>query len=210
MSPAGGADDGAPARGRGRGGRREGAGRNPKGPIAGVAHHPRPKHAGELPAFVTWRVAADVAGAWGPEASEALAAAVASSRKRSFRVCHYAVRADRLLFLVEAGSADSLSRGLQGLGIRIARTVNSALARGGSFYVDRYLSRDLATGQEVRDALVALLVDPSGAGAADAKRSSAGWFDGWKKARPRPKGRSPVARAQTKLLSKGWRERGLL
>jgi hypothetical protein len=87
--------------------------------------------------------------------------------------------------LVEADTALRLVRGIQGLAIRVARTVNRALARTGRLWGDRYHAHTLTTPREVRNALVYVLnnfrkhirvargIDPY---------SSAAWFTGWARA----------------------------
>ncbi|HEX7125604.1 MAG TPA: transposase [Thermodesulfobacteriota bacterium] len=104
-----------------------------------------------------------------------------AQRERAFRICHFSVQSNHIHLLVEATDRQALSRGVQGLVIRMARAVNRALQQRGKVWGDRYHRRDLATPREVRNALVYVLnnfrkhgapprvVDPC---------SSARWF-GW-------------------------------
>jgi len=55
--------------------------------------------------------------------------------------------------LVEAEGAESLSRGMQGLTIRIARAINRAVGRRGKGFADRYHAHILSTRREVANAL---------------------------------------------------------
>ena len=64
---------------------------------------------------------------------------------------------NHLHLLVEASSASALSRGIQGLSIRIARGVNRAAGRRGKLSADRFHARALNTPREVRIALVYVL-----------------------------------------------------
>jgi hypothetical protein len=56
--------------------------------------------------------------------------------------------------LAEAQSREALSRGVQGLAIRLARAINRVLHRAGEVWADRYHARALRTPREVRNALV--------------------------------------------------------
>ena len=89
--------------------------------------------------------------------------------------------------IVEASDRVALSRGVQGLCIRLARAVNRACGRRGSVFADRYHARALKTPRAVRFALRYVLLNAhkhgSGAPAGFVDGcSSAPWFDGF--ARP--------------------------
>lgn len=131
----------------------------------------------------------------------------------SFRVWHFSVQADHLHVLVEADGSDALTRGLQGLAIRVAKAVNRKLGRHGRFWDQRHHVRTLRTPREVRNALVYVLNNwrkhMPGARGVDA-RSSARWFDGWRTAVARPAGWPPVVSPTTWLARVGWRRHGLL
>jgi hypothetical protein len=83
---------------------------------------------------------------------------------------------------VEADATVTLSRGVQGLSVRLARAFNRAVGRRGSLWNDRYHARELRTPREVRNALVYVLQNHvkhvRGAWSMDDK-SSAAWFGGW-------------------------------
>ena len=143
----------------------------------------------------------------------------AMRERRGFRVVHYSTMSNHLHLLVEATDGEALSRGMQGLTIRIARGLNRLWRRSGKVFGDRFHSRPLRTPREVRNALAYVLCNARRHGV----RAVAGWldpyssaagFDGWKRSVARPadssKGETAVARARTWLLSKGWRRRGLL
>jgi hypothetical protein len=59
--------------------------------------------------------------------------------------------------LVEAASERSLSRGMNGLGVRVAKGLNRVLGRHGKVLDDRYHGHILRTPTEVRRARVYLL-----------------------------------------------------
>jgi putative transposase len=113
--------------------------------------------------------------------------------------------------LVEAENTVALSRGMQGLGIRLAKAVNRVLARHGAVWGDRYHARDLRTPSEVRNGLAYVLLNARKHGivlrGAD-PCSTAAWFGGWRETIDRPPDPCPVVRARTWLLCVGWRRSG--
>src|SRR5690606_12021460 len=117
---------------------------------------------------------------------------------------------------VEAGDEVALARGLQGLGVRIARRLNAHLERRGRLVRERYHARILRTPREVRNALVYVLNNrrkharqrglPAPAPTWFDPCSSAGSFTGWQ--RPPPPTERFVARARTWLMTTGWKRHG--
>jgi hypothetical protein len=59
--------------------------------------------------------------------------------------------------VVEADSNEALSRGMQGLAIRIARALNAMMNRNGSVFADHYHSRLLRTPTELVRAIAYVL-----------------------------------------------------
>jgi REP element-mobilizing transposase RayT len=94
---------------------------------------------------------------------DAIAAANTEAKLRdSFRVLQFSVQTNHLHLFVEADDGDTLSRGIQGLAIRLARRINGALRsakgrRRGSVWNGRYHARELKTPREVRNGLVYVL-----------------------------------------------------
>ncbi|HUJ28482.1 MAG TPA: transposase, partial [Myxococcales bacterium] len=54
------------------------------------------------------------------------------------RIVHFAILGNHLHLIVEAGSAEDLSRAMQGLGIRLAKRLNALQRRHGGVFADRY------------------------------------------------------------------------
>jgi len=198
---------------RPRGGRREGAGRKPNGKVAGVSHAARPFHEGAHPVLVTQRFVRDLPSMREPALGAAVAESVRAARSRTFQVIHFSIQGDHLHLVVEAGSKRSLSRGVQGLTIRLARRLNRILGRSGKVFTDRYHARALATPREVRNAIRYVLSNwlkhVDGARGVD-PYSSGRWFDGWTTSQPVPDTPCPTARSRTWLGARGWRRRGLI
>jgi REP element-mobilizing transposase RayT len=201
------------------GGKRKNAGRKPNGEKAGVAHRSRAPLASRFPVHVTLRVDGAVGSLRRSRPYAALCRAIAGGNERGVaRVVHYSVMGNHLHLLVEAKDAESLSRGVQGLSIRMARALNRALGRRGKVFADRFHARILKTPREVRNALAYVLENARKHGfLRSAKRivvdpfSSGAAFDGWRKPTEAVQGpAAPVARARTWLLAAGWRRHGLL
>lgn len=140
----------------------------------------------------------------------ALRGALAASSKPAFRVVHFSVQTNHVHLLIEAEDGGALGRGVQGLAIRLAKTINRVLRRHGRIWSDRFHARPLRTPRDVRNGLVYVLMNGrkhgvSGQGLDPC--SSAAWFEPW-----RQPGASlgPVAKARSWLLSVGWRRAGSL
>ena len=179
--------------------------------------------ASRLPLHVTVSVARGLPGLRRAREYAALRAAFAAGCDRfGFRLVHYAVLDDHLHMLVEAEDRASLSRGLKGLLVRVAKALNKLWARKGKVFADRYHDRILKTPRDVRNCLVYVLGNghkhhrqgrgPRPAAALDVFTSGP-WFDGWKESftvRGLEVVVRPVVSGRTWLLTQGWRRHGLL
>jgi putative transposase len=117
---------------------------------AGVRHRARPALASRFPVHVTVRVREDVRNLRTRVCFRALAGAFRAGRERfGFRMVGYSVQGNHIHFLVEGGDAQALSRGMQGLTIRMAKALNRTLGRSGKVFADRYHSHILRTPTEV-------------------------------------------------------------
>ena len=135
------------------GGKREGAGRKHTRARRGVVHRRRPVLKRRFPVHVTWRMRKDVAFLRRPRCFRALARAFWRGANRfGFRLVHYSVQGNHLHLLVEARDERSLSRGMNGLGVRVARGLNRVLGRRGKVLEERYHGHILRTPTEVRRA----------------------------------------------------------
>ena len=137
----------------------------------------------------------------------------AGSERNGFRLTQYSVQSNHIHLIVEAPNRLALSRGLQGLLIRVARALNRAWRREGSVFSDRYHDRILRTPTEVRNALAYVLNNAKRHGIYEAgvdPFSSGLWFDGWREALPSASTPGILAKAQSWLLTRGWRRWGLI
>ncbi len=136
------------------GGKRKGAGRKPKGEKAGVSHAKRPALAARFPVHVTLKLVQGLPSLRQKSAFLVVKQAFARASERfGFRLVHHSVQSNHVHLLVEAQDERALSRGMQGLGVRIARSLNTFWQRAGRVLVDRYHARILRTPREVRNAL---------------------------------------------------------
>jgi REP element-mobilizing transposase RayT len=137
-----------------------------------------------------------------------------------FRIIHFSVMPDKLHLIVEADSRRALSRGMQGLKIRIARQVNPILKRKGTMFLERYRALIVKSPLDAKQALESVLkafrfeyprrrhpkgwIDPF---------SSAPFFGGWagKTVTDRDKLGENVTTAATRPILRGlWKRFGLL
>ena len=195
------------------GGKRPRAGRKPSGRKVGVPHRARPVHDARHPVHVTLRTCHGLPSLRMDPIFPAVRRGLAQASRGGLRVLQFSVQHDHVHLLVEALDVRVLSRGLQGLAIRIAKGVNRILGRRGRVWSDRFHARALRTPREVRNALVYVLHNwkkhVPGARGLD-WRSSAIWFQGWRVPIQSMKGRSPVVAPRTWLAAIAWRRLGLL
>jgi hypothetical protein len=138
--------------------------------------------------------------------------------KGVFRICQFSVQGNHVHLVCEARDEVALARGIQGWKIRVARRLNAYWHRGGRLFDDRYHAVILTTPRRTRNALVHVLHNARRHREAVATvdiYSSAWYFDGWhtddwRRGFDPPDNRDgpAVARAETWLLSTGWRTRG--
>jgi putative transposase len=199
------------------GGQRDGAGRKAS-PRGNAPHRRRERHRRAHPVHVTLRARRGLPPfreqVVAREIRLRIAQANGSSRLRDvFRIVHFSAQNDHLHFIVEALDASALSRGVQGLAIRLARRVNALLATRGRIWADRFHSRELTTPRSVRNAIVYVLMNAKkhmrAAEPVDTC-SSAPWFDGFAHGPSPPEADSPVRPAATWLGSTGWKRHGLV
>jgi REP element-mobilizing transposase RayT len=188
---------------------------------------------------VTLRVLADVPQMRRGRLFRTIRACIANCHKAFFQVVEYCVMGNHLHLIVEASHRVALSRGMQGLKVRIARRLNGVTGRRGTVFAERYHARILYTPMEVRNALAYVLGNARRHARQHGRRlarnwldpcSSAPYFDGWRGRKavqwggrddpwarderqedhpPRATG-PPTVPARTWVLSEGWRVHGLL
>ena len=214
------------------GGRRKGAGRKPKGERALNPRSRRPDFQADQPVHVTLRIAEGLPSLRRPLAFEAVESALAGANAKGLvRVVHFSVQSNHVHLIVEAKGQHWLTRGMQGLCIRMARALNRCWERTGKVFGDRYHARALKSARQVRNAIRYVLNNflHHGGWHTDLDRhqtdrySSGHLFDGWrgrerchvwrkdrKEEEQRAGGRLSSLVPNTWLLRTGWRRWGAI
>ena len=157
-----------------------------------VSHAARPRFARRAPVHVTLRVRNTVWNLRSGRSFRRIRSAFEKARGRfGMRLIHFSVQGNHLHLIVEAVDQYALTRGMQGLMVRIARAINRASRRRGKVFADHYFARELQTPAEVRRA-VRYVLD-----------------NNMLHARATPQtdpcaSRAPVATPRTWLLTIGW------
>ena len=136
---------------RGRGGFRPGSGRKRGGRIS---HHGRDRLRRRAPVHVIWRTRPDIRSLRGKRLFRQIRESFRRCcEKRGFRLVHFSVLGTHVHMIVEADDARALARGMQGLGVSMAKRINFTNRRRGAAFQDRYFGRQLRTPREVRHAV---------------------------------------------------------
>jgi len=207
-------------------GRKHPGGR-PKGKDSGVPHLKREEVSSKVPMLITSGVVAGLPELRTGACYEVIWRALEKACERpgrgegEFRVSEYSVQGNHVHLFVEASDNESLSRGVQGLKVRIARGLNKLWGRTGKVWSDRFHVRMLRKPKQVRNVLRYILENARKHGRRWIRKgeknrpdpfSSGMWFDGW--ANYVHDGflalRAPVAKARSWLACAGWRLHGLL
>ena len=119
-----------------------------------MPHQTRPAHPRRFPVHVTWRIRPDVGNLRTDKRFLRIQRAFRYGGDRfGLRLVEFSVQSNHVHLIVEANDKRALSRGLQGLAIRVAKGVNRASNRRGRVLADRYHARPLRTPSEVRRAV---------------------------------------------------------
>jgi len=185
-----------------RGGKRKGAGRKRAvGRRARGSHKARPHFDRPAAVLVTLRVADYVWNLRSARSFRLFEQCLADALGRfGLRIIQFAVMGNHVHLIVEADSSESLSRGIQGLSIRIAKALNRLMDRSGTVFSDHFHSRILKTPTELVTAIAYVLDNHAhhfGGTATRDRFSSA--------ALPSDRCERILAQPRTWLLRAGWR-----
>jgi len=105
-----------------------------------VPHETRPDVAG--PIHVVWRIKRGLPDLRTPRGLRRLEGAFRKGKERDgFALLHYSIQHDHLHLMVEVKNRRKLSKGLQALGIRLAKSLNSMWRRKkGHVFAERYFA----------------------------------------------------------------------
>ena len=150
---------------------------------------------------VTLRTGGGVPGMRRQRTVAAIEEAFRQARIRlGMRIVHYSIQGNHLHLIVEAEDKASLSRAMQGLAIRVAKTLNRVFRRAGQVWADRYHAHVLRSRREAANALRYVLGN-------FARHFGGAFIDAFSSVRYLgPAGQdAPVAQPRTWLLRVGWR-----
>jgi hypothetical protein len=133
----------------------------------------------------------------------------AAADRHGLRILHYSAQGNHVHMICEAENARSLSRGMQGLCVRIAYALNQLWKRAGKLFEERFHCRQMKTPHLHHEWV------PVGSARRNSIDlfSSACFFDGWSRpagALHLASGPCPFPQARTFLMTKGWRKHGLI
>src|SRR6478736_7427982 len=135
-----------------RGGRRRGAGRPKTKGI--VLHRLRPELKERHPLHVTLKIRGEVGTLRTDKRFQKIKTAFHLGCDRfGMRLVEFSVQDTHIHLLIEAKDKEALSRGMQGLAVRIARAINRVSNRRGKVFLERYFAKPLTTVSEVRNAI---------------------------------------------------------
>jgi REP element-mobilizing transposase RayT len=205
------------------GGYRFGAGRKKNvGEPGYVRHVRRPRQVPSQPVHVTMKVVQGAPSLRSGRVLLALRECLRAIRGRAegFRVIHYSIQSNHFHLVVETDGTRELSRGMQGLNLRVAHALRRLSPAGrpkGRFFVERYHARAFASPVEARNVLRYVLLNwRHHAGGAEGvlgdPASSARFLDGWVEPAARRWRRTigagdEVVPPRTWLLRDGWKDR---
>ena len=173
-----------------------------------VPHRRRPKLSSRHPVHATWRVLPHVWNLRSRRCFVRIARSFERGRDRfGFRLVHFSVQGNHIHLVVEASDKRALARGMQGLGVRIAKALNRLMQRKGTVFADHYYARILRSPTQVASALAYVLLNFVHHFPEEAARFGGDLRDPFSSAW-RERGRDPrVVPARTWLLAIGWRVR---
>jgi hypothetical protein len=118
----------------------------------------RPKFERVLPVHVALRMKDHVWNLRARRCLRRIEGCLVSARGRfGTRIVEYSILGNHLHLIVEADGSEALSRGMQGLCIRIAKSLNALMGRAGRVFDDHYFARLLRTPTELTRAIAYVL-----------------------------------------------------
>ena len=103
---------------------------------------------------VTWRVVPGTPSLRSRRAYRVIRDAFTAAAKRfGLSLCEFSVQSNHVHLVVEAAHRPALSKGLQALGVRLARQLNRVFERRGRLLADRFHAHVLTSPREVANAL---------------------------------------------------------
>jgi REP element-mobilizing transposase RayT len=118
-----------------------------------VSRSARPELDGRWPVHVTMRVLPEIPSLRVLNAP-VKRALFAGANQPGFRIVHFSILGNHLHLIIEADTSERLSRGMQGIAVRISHAVNRGMSRKrGKVFSDRFHEHVLRTLREVKAAI---------------------------------------------------------
>ena len=191
------------------GGKRKGKrrpGSNGPRKLGKVPHRRRPKLSWRHPVHVTWRMLPHVWNLRSKRCFSRIRQCFERGRDRfGFRLVHFSVQGNHIHLIIEAIDERALARGMQGLGVRIAKALNRVMGRKGTVLADHYHARQLRSPTQVANALAYVLMNFLHHFPAETSRHAVNVRDPFSSAWREHGKDPPVVAPRTWLLSIGWR-----
>jgi putative transposase len=215
---------GLAVRGHGRGGYRARGGRKPKpeSERTFVAHRKRPTLPRKTPVHVALRLVEGIPSLRRHRPVKYIRRCIQLAHKDRFRVIEFSVQSNHVHLIIEAEDGRALSRGMQGLKIRLARRLNALFGRRGTMFTDRYHARPITSPRQARHCLSYVLNNARKHAAQQGRTLARDWIDpfssaptfrGWSTATVTSDGatRPGITRpAEFWLLRTAWKTHGSL
>lgn len=107
-----------------------------------------------MPVHVTWRVVSGVPSLRARRSFRVIREALNAAAVRfGMTLVELSVQSNHLHLVIEASTRAQMSRGMQGLGVRLARRLNRVFGRRGKLFADRFHAHVLRTPREVLHAV---------------------------------------------------------
>ena len=201
---------------RARGGRK----RKPERERTFVAHRRRPELPKKTPVHVALRLLEGMPSLRRHRPVKYVRRCIQLAHKGAFRVVHFSVQSNHIHLIIEAEDRWALSRGIQGLKIRLAKRLNALFGRKGTVFTDRYHARAIRSPKQARHCLGYVLGNARKHAAEQGRVLARDWIDpfssaptfaGWSRATVTSDGatKAGVTReAEFWLLRSAWRRYG--
>lgn len=116
-----------------------------------IRHTVRPKFSKMRSLHLTIKVRENKADIQNKLVLKRLHHAIARARLKGLRIIHFALEFNHLHILVEAQSHEVLHRGMQALGISLAKGINKIKKKKGSVYKHRYHFRQISNPRDLKN-----------------------------------------------------------
>jgi REP element-mobilizing transposase RayT len=116
----------------------------------GIRHRERPKLTRLSSLHLTVKINRIKADLKNKSTLKVLKRAICNARKKGLRVVHFSLEYDHIHLLIESPNNSTLGRGMQSLGVTMARGINLFKKSEGGVYKHRYHFRKISSSRELK------------------------------------------------------------